>query len=382
MRTSLNLRELSRTITVLVLLSTCAIAANLNLNTLPSCCNIPGDADHSGSVNIGDVTFLIARIFGGGPAPECQDEGDADGSNSITIGDVTHLIAYIFCEGPAPVCDSAGTGIQPGAVTQITTSGYHPTVSPDGLEIAYMDSGAIFKNSVSGGVGVEIYGFGLDPDWSWVHDRIVVIASGMEIFNPHTGVTETTLMASHDRYQDWSPLGDEIAVEGYNSGLLIIDYPSSDTITIPCTDTTSGSGGGCSGRSPTWSPDGLWLAFDGGAEILKVPRSGGTATLVAFCSSGVLAPAWSPDGQWIAFPMADTVLWGDYSIWVIHKDGMDKGLYRVTGTESSSSPKIDDWPAWSPDSKYIYFQRAWLTSIDPVPSYDNDGIWRVEILPK
>jgi hypothetical protein len=70
----------------------------------PNCCDVPGDADHSGAMNIGDVTFMIARIFSGGPAPLCVNESDADGSGSFDIADVTFLIARIFSGGPAPVC--------------------------------------------------------------------------------------------------------------------------------------------------------------------------------------------------------------------------------------------------------------------------------------
>lgn len=73
------------------------------------CCQTAGDADNSGSVSIGDVTFLIARIFSGGPAPSCNDEGDANGDNGLTIGDVTYLIAHIFSGGPAPVCGTTGS---------------------------------------------------------------------------------------------------------------------------------------------------------------------------------------------------------------------------------------------------------------------------------
>lgn len=73
-----------------------------------TCCDTAGDADNSGSVNIADVTFLIARIFTGGPAPACCEEGDADGNGAITIGDVTYLIARIFGGGPAPICGPTG----------------------------------------------------------------------------------------------------------------------------------------------------------------------------------------------------------------------------------------------------------------------------------
>lgn len=73
-----------------------------------ACCRVAGDADYGGSVTIGDVTYLITRIFSGGPPPACCQEGDADGSGSITIADVTYLIAHIFGGGPAPICGIAG----------------------------------------------------------------------------------------------------------------------------------------------------------------------------------------------------------------------------------------------------------------------------------
>ncbi len=68
------------------------------------CCQVPGDADHSGSTNIGDVTFMISRIFAGGQAPVCINEADADGDGAFNIADVSFLIARIFSGGPAPVC--------------------------------------------------------------------------------------------------------------------------------------------------------------------------------------------------------------------------------------------------------------------------------------
>jgi hypothetical protein len=66
--------------------------------------NVRGDADGSGSLTIGDVTFLIARIFSGGAAPVPAEAGDADCNGSLTIADVTFLIAFIFSGGGAPGC--------------------------------------------------------------------------------------------------------------------------------------------------------------------------------------------------------------------------------------------------------------------------------------
>ncbi|MCH7879172.1 MAG: hypothetical protein IH914_07660, partial [candidate division Zixibacteria bacterium] len=68
------------------------------------CCGTSGDANYDGSANIGDVTFLISRIFAGGSAPLCCASADSNGDGSINISDVTFLIARIFAAGPAPVC--------------------------------------------------------------------------------------------------------------------------------------------------------------------------------------------------------------------------------------------------------------------------------------
>ncbi|MFQ5607902.1 MAG: PKD domain-containing protein [Candidatus Zixiibacteriota bacterium] len=77
---------------------------------LPGCCQVAGDANNDGSVNIADVTFLIARIFASGAAPPCCDQASATGDGSVNIGDVTFLIALIFAGGAPPLCGPAGMG--------------------------------------------------------------------------------------------------------------------------------------------------------------------------------------------------------------------------------------------------------------------------------
>jgi len=69
-----------------------------------------GDADLSGNVDIDDVVYLIAYIFGGGPAPNPIASGDANCSGGVDIDDVVYLISYIFQGGNSP-CDSNGDGL-------------------------------------------------------------------------------------------------------------------------------------------------------------------------------------------------------------------------------------------------------------------------------
>ncbi len=64
-----------------------------------------GDASGDGSFNIADVTFLIDRIFSGGPAPcPVPGLGDVNCDNKVNINDVTYAIAAIFAGGPVPCC--------------------------------------------------------------------------------------------------------------------------------------------------------------------------------------------------------------------------------------------------------------------------------------
>ncbi|MFH1374826.1 MAG: SBBP repeat-containing protein [bacterium] len=63
---------------------------------------IRGDADYSGTLDVGDLTFLVAYLFQGGDAPPCPEEGDVDGSGFTDVGDLTALVSYLFQGGTAP----------------------------------------------------------------------------------------------------------------------------------------------------------------------------------------------------------------------------------------------------------------------------------------
>ena len=66
------------------------------------CCVLRGDADHSGAINVSDLTYMVAYLFQGGPPPICFPEGDVDGSGAINVSDLTFLVAYLFQGGPPP----------------------------------------------------------------------------------------------------------------------------------------------------------------------------------------------------------------------------------------------------------------------------------------
>jgi len=74
-----------------------------NCDGVVDCMSVRGDVNNDGSEsNILDLTFLVDRIFRGGPAAACPVEADvnSDGSSS-NILDLTFLVDRIFRGGPA-----------------------------------------------------------------------------------------------------------------------------------------------------------------------------------------------------------------------------------------------------------------------------------------
>jgi len=67
-----------------------------------TCCEIRGDVNHDGGIDVADLTYLVAYLFTGGPPPPCKAEGDVNGDGGIDVADLTYLVAYLFTGGPPP----------------------------------------------------------------------------------------------------------------------------------------------------------------------------------------------------------------------------------------------------------------------------------------
>ena len=68
------------------------------------CCDLAGDANNDGKVNVGDAVYIITYVFRGGPAPPCMQEGDANGDGKVNVGDAVYIITFVFRGGPPPIC--------------------------------------------------------------------------------------------------------------------------------------------------------------------------------------------------------------------------------------------------------------------------------------
>jgi exodeoxyribonuclease III len=69
-----------------------------------------GDVNTDLVVNVSDVVYLIAFVFGDGPPPVPEASGDVDCNGSTNVSDVVFLIEFVFGDGPNP-CDPSGDGV-------------------------------------------------------------------------------------------------------------------------------------------------------------------------------------------------------------------------------------------------------------------------------
>jgi TolB protein len=102
--------------------------------------------------------------------------------------------------------------------------------------------------------------------------------------------------------------------------------------------------------SPSWSPDGQWLAYVSfetkhSAVYVQLVRTGERRQVSA--RAGVnSAPAWSPDGRKLALTLGGSG--GNPDIYVL--DLTTQELTRIT-----DDPAIDTEPEWAPDGRSLYF---------------------------
>lgn len=270
------------------------------------------------------------------------------------------------CGDDSPTKPAANAS-PPAVPRKVVDNGRHPTLSPDGLWIAFgLGFNGLARTDTAGGQFDTLATDGSDPSWSRTAN-LIVARSGDQLFtiDPTTGTGSLVGTGGIDGDPEWSPDGAEIAVRKTAGGdaIAIVGYPGGMLTTISCVQQ---GGGTCAGEGPTWSPDGAWLAFEDGLEILKVARAGGTAEIIVDNLRDVFEPAWSPDGKSLAFAMDDSN-GSDVHIWVSDARGKAFGLRQIT-----SGAALDRAPAWSPDSRTIYFAS------------DRGGtqaIWKVDFTP-
>jgi hypothetical protein len=62
-----------------------------------------GDVNLDGTVNIFDITYIVAYLYLAGPPPSFPNLADTNGDCTINIFDITRLVSYLYLSGEAPV---------------------------------------------------------------------------------------------------------------------------------------------------------------------------------------------------------------------------------------------------------------------------------------
>jgi TolB protein len=140
--------------------------------------------------------------------------------------------------------------------------------------------------------------------------------------------------------------GRQVAFASNRSGhwnLHVLDLQTGETRQI--TDSPEYDG------SPSWSPDGQWLAhesyIDGHLEIVIRPVDGSQAPVRLTHHAGAdFAPAWSPGGREIAFISTRS---GENDVWIANLDRIEDRFRNV----SHNNERQEYHTAWKPDGSAL-----------------------------
>ncbi len=235
-----------------------------------SCCDVPGDANDDGSVNVGDGVYLINYVFKGGAAPPCLDEGDANADGALNVGDGVYIINYVFKGGPAPIClatdvvvfdDEYGDGVTYEAfagskldAVQISADSLY--AGTQGLVITIPDvgdpSGSYSGGAFTDSVECDLTGYNAVTFWAKASKEATLDVAGLGNDNTGTSlytaeVNGLTLTTAWQKYIIPIPLAEKLDAErglfffaegpegglGYDIWIDEIVYESLTTIINP-----------------------------------------------------------------------------------------------------------------------------------------------------
>lgn len=86
----------------LLLSAIMAVAILLPASALAQAKSACGDVNDDGTLNIGDLTYMINWLYLSGPPPPDPSAADMDLCPGVDVGDIDYLLHFMFFGGPAP----------------------------------------------------------------------------------------------------------------------------------------------------------------------------------------------------------------------------------------------------------------------------------------
>jgi Tol biopolymer transport system component len=189
--------------------------------------------------------------------------------------------------------------------------------------------------------------------------------AGLNSVVAKTGATRLVERGYSDFGADWSPSGTSIVFTHGIAGspFAMTDGTSTIYVLRLLTGTTTRLvGHSIDGGTPSWSPDGRWIATAGQDGIYLIDARTGRAHQLFESDALLQIPvAWSHDGRRIGFADAR----GVYTV-----DRLHSNRRRVTGCECNG---YSDSVSWSPDDHRLVFSQTNDKASDGLYVVDANG---------
>ena len=188
--------------------------------------------------------------------------------------------------------------------------------APDGQKIALIGHGELFATTAKdGGPAQRITrSVGAEDEVSWSPDsrRLLYVTERgtdrlLAEYDVAAGRSIMLTSAGYASVPTYAPDGKSLVYVANDRELRRLTLPRPG---VPLTDRLLFSGAISTdgdGPTPTWSPDGAWIAFPvtdakSFTQIQVIPAAGGAARPVSFLANGQMSRIdWSPDGKYLLF---------------------------------------------------------------------------------